>query len=302
MTTNMTLIATNEDIAVRDYAARIKLQISAAATAWQEVARLFAQAANEFGMRSDAMKSLLKQTNFSESKAVKLIAIANSERLQKHEETFKYIEAWTVLYSITALQGDEFKRLLENVDEETVITQSVVNSAKTKQQPVADDYETVFTIKISASAMKAGEFDEYSELHEAVQSIQDTIKYVRVVETAFFENEAARLMNDVQNKFQSIATKLVNDEMRKYRVRNKNNFAINSVYGLYTSDEMNQLKREGRFADALEAMGVSDKFDQEKLYQEAHSLVLKAREEKFKEKLSAIKAFAFANTDVQAAA
>ena len=302
MTTNVTPIVSNEETAVRDYAVRIKAQITTAATAWKEIARLFAQAANEFGLKSDAMKSLLKQTNFSESKAVKLITIANSERLQKHEETFKCVDAWTVLYAITSLADDEFERLLGKVDDETVITQSVVNSAKTKIEREIDDYETVFTIKISSTALKAGEFDEYSELQDAVQNIQDTIKYVRVDETKIFENDASRFYNEVVNKFQSLATALVNAEMKKYRTTNREYFKKFANYGVFDKDEMNELKREGRFVEALDAMGVADAFDEHALYNEAQNLVVKAREEKFKERLKNISAFAFANTEIQVAA
>lgn len=302
MTNNVTLLASNENIAVRDYATRIKAQITTSATAWKEIARLFAQAANEFGLKSDAMKSLLKQTNFSASKAVKLIAIANSERLHKYEETFKCVEAWTVLYAITSLADDEFERLLTEVDKETVITQSVVNNAKTKIVREVDDYETVFTIKISSSALKAGQFDEYKELQDAVQNIQDTIKYVRVYETKLFENDASRFYNEVVSKFQSLATALVNAEMKKYRKTKQEYFKKFAQYGAFDKDEMNELKREGRFVEALDAMGVADAFDENALYNEAQNLAIKAREEKFKERLQNISAFAFANTEVQVAA
>lgn len=301
MTKNLTPIATNESIAIRNYAERIKAQIAAATTAWKEVARLFAQAANEFGLKSDEMKSLLKQTNFSESKAVKLIAIANSERLQKHEETFKSVDAWTVLYSITALQDDEFQRLLDKVDDETVITQSVINGAKNKVELEIDDYETVFTIKISASALKSAEV-EYGELRDAVQNIQDTIKYVRVDETALFENDASHFYSSVQTKFQSLATALVNEQMKKYRKTKQDHFKKYGLYGNLNKDEINELKREGSFIEALQAMGVADVFDETKLYDESHALVVKAREEKFKERLQNISAFAFANTEIQVAA
>lgn len=301
-TTNLTLIETNEDIAVRDYAVRIKAQVSSATTAWKEIARLFSDAANEFGMKSDAMRALLKQTNFSESKASKLISIANSQRLQQHADSFKSVEAWTVLYAITALADSEFDQLLNDVDEETVITQSVVNRAKTKKERVIDDYETVFAIKISVSAMKSGDFDEYSELHEAVQNIQDTIKYVRVDETAFYENEASRLMNDIQNKYKSLATALVNREMKKYRSAKSDYFKKYSMYGNLEKDEMNELKRESKFLEALDAMGAADIFDQDALYSEAQRLVFKSREEKYKEKIQKIAAFAFANTEIQQAA
>lgn len=301
MTNNVTPIATNEDIAVRNYAVRIKEQISNATIAWKEVARLFAEAANDFGLKSQLMTNLLEQTNFSKSKAVKLIEIVNCKRLQENEETFKCVEAWTVLYSITTLTDDEFAKLLNDVDDETVITQSVVNRAKTQKKQEVDDYETVFTIKISASAMKSGEFDEYSELYDAVQNIQDTIKYVRVDEADFYDNETRRLMTDIDNKYQSLATALVNRELKKYRQANKFHFEKYG-YGNHDKESMIELKREGRFAEALDAIDAADTFDQNALYTEAQRQVFKSREEKYKAKIKEITAFAFANTEIQKAA
>ena len=297
---NNSLVMSNEATAIASYVAQIKAQITVSASAWTEIARLLASAADEFGLKSDLMRALLKQTNFSNSKAVKLIAIANSKRLNEHKTTFKLVAAWTVQYAITTLEDDEFERLLSNVDEETVITQSIVDAAKTKKAVEVDDYQTVFSIKISASALKAGAFDDYEELQDAVQNIQDTIKFVRVDETKVQENDAARFMGEVHNKFTSLATKLVNEEMKQYR--QKFDFKKFGRYGSEDKEGMSILKSESRFLEALQAMGAEDKFDQQELYTEAQSLVFAAREKKYSQKLKAISAFAFANTDMRTAA
>ena len=297
---NNSLVMSNEAVAVTTYATLIKEQIAVSAGAWNEIARLLSAAAEEFGLKSDLMRALLKQTKFSESKAVKLIAIANSERLKTHANIFKHVTAWTVQYAITSLEDDEFARLLSKVDEETVITQSVVDAVKTKEETEVDDYKTVFTIKISAAALKAGMFDGYAELQEAVKNIQDTIEYVRVDETKMYENDCAREMQQVHNKYKSLATKLVNEEMQKYR--RTVDFKTFGLYGSEDKESMAALKRDYEFFKALEAMGVGDKFDEAALYQEAQIQVSEARAKKVSKKLEMISAFQFANRDVQEAA
>src|SRR6056297_1943227 len=96
-----TTMKTNEQTAVTEYADRIKKQLAASTTAWRAVADILAAASEEFGMNSDLMRSLLKQTKFSASKASKLISIANSARLSDNAKLFGSVDAWTVLYSVT---------------------------------------------------------------------------------------------------------------------------------------------------------------------------------------------------------
>jgi hypothetical protein len=287
MTTNVTTIASNEDISVRDYAARIKKQISNAATAWHEVARLFAEAVNEFGLKSDAMKSLLKQTNFSESKAVKLIAIANSKRLQDNAETFKSVDAWTVLYAITTLADDEFERLVNDVDEETVITQSVVNRAKAKHEREVDNYKTLFTVQIDECALKSQLFgeDEYNELMNAIQIIQDTMNYVRVQKTNRYENEVARFSDEVE--------KQMNKNIRKLFAEERKNSKADDENKAIAQEAMQERDYEFAF-ECLRSIALDIDMQRSK----AQSEVRKKREEKFNDKANDYDAYA--NTDIQA--
>lgn len=289
MTNNVTLFTTNEDISVRDYAARIKAEIATAATAWKEVARLFSEAANEFGLKSDAMRSLLKQTLFSESKAVKLIAIANSERLQENVGTFECVDAWTVLYAITALKDDEFERLLEKVDADTVITQSVVNSVKEKAVSEVDNYKTVFTVQIDEYALKSQLFneDDYNELMNVIQTIQDTMNYVRVQKTNRFENEVARFTDDVE--------KAMNKSIRKLFTQERKNSTVDEEGKAFASEAMQDRDYVTAF-DYLNSIAL----DLDEQRSEAQTTVRQKREEKFLDVANAYDACA--NTAIKTAA
>ncbi len=267
---------TNETVVVSNYAKRIKKQLSASATAWKEVARLFAAAEKEFGLKSDAMRSLLKQTSFSESKAVKLIAISNSKRLQENADTFVCVDAWTVLYAITTLKDDEFERLLEKVDAEAVITQSTVNSVKDKTVSEVDVYMTVFDIQIDENALKSRMFgeDEYNELMTKVKEIQNTVNYVRVQKTKRYENEAARFTDDVETAMNKSIRELFSDESKNSTVSDEDKkraeeamenrlyeFAFECLNSIaldedqQRSDALNTVreKREKKFTDAVKA-------------------------------------------------
>jgi hypothetical protein len=280
---------TNETAAVSNYALRIKEKLTVAATAWKEVAQLFAEAANEFGLQSDAMRSLLKQTSFSESKAVKLIAIANSERLQENADTFECVDAWTVLYAITTLKDDEFERLLEKVDAEAVITQSTVNSVKDKTVSEVDNYMTVFDIQIDENALKSRMFgeDEYNELMTKVKEIQNTVAYVRVQKTKRYENEAARFTDDVAKEMSKAIQTLFVDESKNSTV----------------SDEDKELAREAMeerdYELAFEFLN-SIALDEDQQRSDALNTVREKRETKFTDAVKAHDACAF--TDIKTAA
>ena len=150
----------NSENAVSDYADRIKKQLEASTTAWRTIADILAAASEEFGMDSDMMRSLLKQTKFSTSKASKLISIANSARLNANANLFSSVDAWTVLYSVTQLTDEEFTRLIDSIDEGDVITASTVSGARNKTDQKSDPYKTVFSIQIDVNALKATLFSD----------------------------------------------------------------------------------------------------------------------------------------------
>lgn len=282
-------ILSNQDLAVGEYVARIKAEMTKATTAWKSIAHILAAAVNDFGWQSDLMRSLLKQTKFSESKASKLIAIANSSRLKHHTDDLKSVEAWTVLYQITTLSDEEFKRLLDQVDADTVITQSNVHAVRTKDERKTDNYKTLFNIQIDENAIKSSLFseDDYNELLIAVQNIQDTMNYVRVLKSARYESEVARFHDDVEREVNKLIRKVFAKEKQSSSASIKNkNLATDLMHDRKYTDAFDTLK-----ATTLDIDGIRT---------EAQKNVRNKREEKFIHLASDYDAFA--NTAILQAA
>ena len=290
-----TMIQTNEQTAVAEYADRIKKQLAASTTAWRMIADILAAASEEFGMDSDMMRSLLKQTKFSMSKASKLISIAKSARLNANANLFSSVDAWTVLYSVTQLTDDEFTQLIESIDEGDVITASTVSSARIKEDQEADPYKTVFSIQIDVNALKATLFSdaEYLELMEAMQRIQDTMDYVRVLKTPKYENEAARFQADVDREMSKLTRKLFAEAKKAYQ-RGENGKLSEAA-----AASIKVLMEKKQYHDAFAAIE-SDAFDQAELWSKAKRSVQNKREVKFTE--IARPYDAYANTTIQQAA
>lgn len=271
---------------VNDYAARIKAQIQTSSTAWKAIADLFAEAANEFGFQSDAMKSLLKKTSFSSSKAAKLIAISNSKRLQQNKDKFNCVAAWTVLYAITTLEDEEFERLLETIDEDSVVTQSLINRVKNPPMREVDNYKSVFMIQIDQFALKSQLFDErdYNELFAAIEKIQNTMNYVRVQKTNRYENEVACFVSDVEKEMNQSIRKLFSSELKKSNV------------SALTKEQATSAMRERDFEKAFAILSCNT-LDLEQQRLDAQKKVRNSREEKF---ISAANTYdACANTVIQ---
>ena len=298
--TNITEMKSTQDIsneaAVAYYADKIKSEVKTATGAWRNVAELFAAASNEFGTDSDKFKALVKATNFSRSKVIKLIAIANDERLKAHEAKFQRLDAWTVMYEITTLTEDEFQKLVSAITSETVITIKEVNAARVKEPVTVDPYKTVFSIQIDVNAIKAQMFSgtEYQELVDAIETIQNTMNYVRVQETNVFENDAARFHAELYREYNKQVRKVWNDEKKAFIAQSKSESTISEV-----KEDIQAQFNNGEYEAAFAFIG-SDAFDQSKLMNTATRNVYEKREEKFGVKASA--ADAYANTEIQIAA
>jgi hypothetical protein len=321
------IIQSNQEVVVSEYVDRIKDEMTKATTTWQSIAGILAKAANEFGMQSEMMHSLLKQTKFSESKAFKLISISKSTRVQE-SKVLKSVDAWTVLYQITMLSEEEFQRLLDNVNSDEIITASVVNAARNKQKRDDNTYKTTFSIQIDKNAIKSEAFGQYQELYDLLQKIQDTVNYVRVVETPFYENNSESFNRRVDRKYHSLATALVNKEMTKYReshkaewdackqvrklhlsgamegqkhhIKKRNSQDNTFKYGSINKEDMDELKRSHSYEEAFDELGVNDAWDEVALWNEALSAVHKKRQEKYAPKAKSPDLYA--NTDIHVSA
>lgn len=296
----MTDFQSSQDIsnetAVAYYADKIKSEVKTATGAWRNVAELFAAASNEFGNDSDKFKALVKATNFSRSKVAKLIAIANDQRLKTHEENVQCVDAWTVMYEMTTLTDDEFQKFISSVKGETVITTKEVNAARVKETVKVDPYKTVFSIQIDVNAIQAQLFsgNEYCELLDAIETIQNTMNYVRVQETNLFENDAARFYSELDREYKKQVRKIWNDEKKKFIARSKCQKTISEV-----KEDIQATFNVGDYKTAFSFID-SDAFDQNELMNIATRNVYEKREEKFS--LKASDAALFANTAIQVAA
>ena len=278
------------------YADKIKSEIKTATGAWRAVAQLFAAAANEFGTDSDKFKALLIATNFSRSKVYKLIAIANNERLQMYEDTLQSVVAWTVMYEITTLLDNEFQKFIASVDSDTVITTKEVNAARVKKPVIADPYKTVFSIQIDENAIKAQLFsgNEYQELLDAIETIQNTMNYVRVKQTPLFENDSARFYDELDREYKKQVRKVWNKAKIAFIARTKCKVTVTEV-----KEDIQSLFNAGDYKAAFDFIDY-DAFDQNELMNIATRNVYEMREKKFA--LSASAPDAFANTEIQVAA
>ena len=298
--TNTIQIQSAQDITntanVSYYVDKIKNEMTVATGAWRNVAELFAAASNEFGNDSDKFKALVKATNFSRSKVAKLIAIANDQRLKTHEEIVQCVDAWTVMYEMTTLTNDEFQEFISSVKGETVITKKEVNAARVKETVKVDPYKTVFSIQIDVNAIQALLFSgtDYQELIDAIETIQNTMNYVRVQQTNLFENDAACFAAELDREYNKQVRKIWNDEKKKFIARSKCQKTIAEL-----KEDIQATFNEGDYKEAFSRID-SDAFDQNELMNISTRIVYEKREKKFG--LKASDAALFANTAILVAA
>lgn len=267
----------SNEATVAYYADQIKHEMKTATGAWRAVANLFASASNEFGTDSDKFKALVKETNFSRSKVYKLIAIANDGRLKMYEDTLQCVMAWTVMYEITTLKDHEFQRFTNIVYGDTVITIKEVNAARDKEIVIADPFKTLFSIQIDENALKAQLFssDEYQELLDAIETIQNTMNYVRVQQTSVFENDVARFHSQVERVYHKLVRKAWNDEKTEFFTRCKHKSTIEEV-----KEDIQVQFDNGDYEEAFSWIG-SDAFDQGEIWSNACEKVYADREKKY---------------------
>ena len=285
---------TSNEASVAYFADKIKSEMKTATCAWRSVAELFAAASSQFSTDSDNFKQLLKATNFSRSKAYKLIAIANDDRLKMYEDMLQCVSAWTVMYEITTLKGDEFQRFINIIQGDTVVTSNEVNAARVKEAVISDPFKTVFNIQIDENAMKADLFssDEYEELLAALETIQNTMNYVRVQKTECFEREVSRFNDHAARVYDKLVRQTLSEQSKAYFASCKTKAQILKV--------KEELKVAADDYDTAFALIDSDGVDCSELRKRAEDLVRNLRHDKNASKATAFNAFA--NTEIRVAA
>ena len=290
-------VITSNETPVLVYVEKIKKHIGDATHAWRQVAEVFASAADEFHFESDKMKSLMKQTGFSKSKASKLISIHKCKRLRECYSTFRMTNTWTVLYEITKLNDQEFEKLLGLVDGDEIVTQRLVNMSRTKKTTEPDPYKTVFSIQVDINALKSNSFsgNDYQELMEMIEEIQNRLNHIRIIETPEMENDAIQHLKELDREFDKVVRKEFVDAKKAYISK----ASVKDRFGRFTKDELNDLIKSKSFAEAFDAID-SDRFDQARLYSVAETNLSNTRRKKFVPKMRPHNEYA--NTSIQLAA
>ena len=179
--------------------------------------------------------------------------------------------------------------MLAKVDAEAVITQSIVSSVKDETDSEVDNYKTVFTVQIDECALKSQLFteDDYNELMNAIQTIQDTMNYVRVQKTNRYENEVARFADEVE--------KAMNKSIRQLFTQERKNSTVDDEAKAAANEAMSD-----RYYDIAFAFLNSNALNVDEQRSAAQNAVRNKREEKFIDSANACDACA--NTAIQQAA
>jgi hypothetical protein len=195
---------------------------------WMRVALAFSEAAEQYGTDSDAYKKILRATNFSDSKARKLIAIARDNRLTAYQDAFASIHSWTTLYEVTTLTDEQITELVaracsdQNIKSRgnSVITHGLVSAVKRGDAvKEVDPYKVAFEIRIDENALKAGEFgeDDYEKLLKLISQIQDTVSFVRVDDTPRIEKTHTSYWDKLEREAQKARRQMLEQALKSYK-------------------------------------------------------------------------------------
>ena len=147
------------------------------------------------------------------------------------------------------------------------------------------------------NAIKAQLFSgkDLQELVAALETIQNTMNYVRVKKTSLIENDAARFADEFEREYDKLVRKLYDDEKTALIASDastKEDIAKNQ-------DQIQSLFSEHRFEEVFSLIS-SDAFDKKALTKIAENNVINKREKKFVPLARPYNAFA--NTEFRVAA
>ena len=143
-------------VSVASLIEEIKSELKHQTGSWRKVSELLNQADVEFGFGTDKMKQILGQTDISPSKAIKLISIAQDDRIKHNSRIFETVSAWTTLYQATLLKDDEFSELVNNASEEGVLKVSDIRNVQDKKTKSSkSSYRDLLNVQFDWNAIKA---------------------------------------------------------------------------------------------------------------------------------------------------
>lgn len=285
--------------AVYEFADRIREEMKNSNKSWKVVARILSEAQERFVQQPDAFKAVTKHVNLSRPSVVKLIAIANDERLDRYADYFDQCAAWSVLYQITTLDDEQFAELIAKLDAQKSLLESVpavntalVNSVKNKEKKPANPYKLAFELRIDADAILTDQFTEadFDQLRDAIAEIAAKVPFVSIVKHDVFEtinaNAVEALMRQEEKVRLGRAKSVISDHMKSTAYKNLKKKNKNAPLAVYDNRE----EALAAFADDADVfMTVFDRepINFQQTFAEAQSIV--SASERYKRALENVK-------------
>jgi DNA-binding Lrp family transcriptional regulator len=285
--------------AVYEFADRIREEMKNSNKSWKVVARILSEAQERFAQQPDAFKAVAKNVNLSRPSVVKLITIANDERLDRYADYFDQCAAWSVLYQITTLDDEQFAELIAKLDAQKSLLESVpavntalVNSVKNKEKKPANPYKLAFELRIDADAILTDQFTaaDFDQLRDAIAEIANKVPFLSVVKHDVFEiaskNAVDALMREEEKVRLGRAKSVISDHKKTDEYKKLKKQSKNAPLTIY-DDRDDALSAFAENADAFMSSFGREPINFQQTFAEAQSIV--SASERYKRALENVK-------------
>jgi len=236
---------------VAEFVTYIKQQLEISNNSWRSIAAAFAEASDMYGSGSDAYRQLLIATNFSKSKASKLVAIATSKRLKTYEKPLRCVQSWSTLYEVTTLDDAQFALLVAQyftfgANPCHVLTEASIKAFK-RVETQKSPFKRVAHIMIDEDALVAGEVsdEDYELFQEALKKFETISAYFKVVESDIFDGQTSLFEKQLNLKMRTLAKRrldfIIENQMKSKKSVDK---SFNETQKQYLLNSFNMSREE----------------------------------------------------------
>lgn len=292
MTNTQLPILIGNEPEVKEYADRIKEQITTATDSWKKVAEIFAAAQNQFGRKSKEMIDLGKKTDFSVAKIDKLVRIANDNRLKANDNIFRTVGAWTVLYDVTLLNDSQFEQLKAELLNGENLTSKIINNIRNPKKDEEKDkvqMQNFASIQMDINAIRSqvADQEDYEYLLSTLHALSQRVPYIKIEVNDLLTKDLEKHSKETDREYERVVRKAFIDERTRYlnRIKRKCGKVYHNKRKSEVCEESNFLIRDKDYKGAFEYIE-SDQFDQEKFILEAERKICERREKRFGQRVS----------------
>jgi len=263
---------------VDEFITYIKEKLEISIKNWRLIANALAEASEMYSVDSDAYRRLLKATNFSKSKAAKLVAIATSKRLKTYENQFRCVQSWSTLYEVTTLNDTQFTALrekydLDNRDVNPVLTEASVKAFK-RVKTEKSVFKRIAYISVDEDALRGNLIAgiEHDILIETLKQLSEISPYFKIEESDVFDKQSSLYYKQLETKVATLTHKQLNQCIKRALERtprkHKNETSAQQLLRCFstTREELHESIRSDNSLQAFSLLGFEDEYDMSKLY------------------------------------